>query len=196
MQHTVLLVDDQTSVVEGLERALRREPYKFLGANSADRALEILADTAVDVIVSDEQMPGMSGTELLARVRRDYPDTMRIMLTGHATLEAALHAINEGEVFRFLTKPCTHVDLAVTIRHALQQKALMDKARRLLRTVKRQSALLDELERTNPGITSVRTTPDGAIVLDDDDLPHDLDEFMKEINAQAELAEKMLSRHA
>jgi two-component system probable response regulator PhcQ len=193
MGHTVLLVDDDAGTLEGLERALQREPYRILAASSADQALKIFESAAVDVIVSDEKMPGMSGTELLARVRRRYPGTMRVMLTGHASIEAALQAINEGEVFRFLTKPCNHIDLAVTIRHALQQKTLMDEARRLLRTLKRQAALLEELERVNPGITSVRTTPDGAIVLDDD-LPGDFSGFMKEVNTQADLAEKRIGR--
>ena len=82
--------------------------------------------------------------------------------------------------------------LAVTIRHAIQQKTLMDEARRLLRTVKRQSHLLEQVERTHPGITELRTTPDGAIVIDDD-LPGNYDEFMKELNTRVEQAERILS---
>lgn len=193
MQHTVLLVDDERNLLEALGRALRHEPYRILAATSGAEALQILAKTRVDVIVADEKMPGMSGTELLAKARRAYPDAMRIILTGQASLESAIRAINEGEVYRFLTKPCDHADLAITIRHALQQKALMDETQRLLRTIRRQSALLEEVERAHPGITKVRTTPDGAIVVDDD-LPRDFDTFMKEVNARAKSAEKILGR--
>jgi two-component system probable response regulator PhcQ len=193
MEHTVLLVDDEPRLLEALKRALRREPYTVLEATCAAEAFKVLASAPVDVIVSDEKMPGMCGTDMLAKVRREYPDVVRIILTGHANLEAAIRAINQGEVYRFLTKPFNHTDLAVTIRHALQQKTLMDEARRLLRTVKRQADLLEEIEHSNPGITELRTTPDGAIVIDDD-LPGDYDEFMKELNARVEQAERILDR--
>jgi two-component system probable response regulator PhcQ len=193
MQHTVLLVDDEPNLLDALKRALRREPYVLLEATSAVEAFEVLAKMPVDVIISDEKMPGMCGTELLAKVRDDHPEVVRIILTGHASLEAAIRAINEGEVYRFLTKPFNHTDLAVTIRHAIQQKTLMDEARRLLRTVKRQADLLEEIERTNPGITELRTTPDGAIMIDDD-LPGNYDEFMKELHKRVEHAERVLDR--
>lgn len=192
MGHTVLLVDDEPSLLDALKRALRREPYALLEATSAVEAFEVLAETPVDVIISDEKMPGMCGTELLANVREQYPDIVRIILTGHASLEAAIRAINEGQVYRFLTKPFNHTDLAVTIRQALQQKTLMDEARRLLRTVKRQADLLEEIEQHNPGITELRTAPDGAIVIDED-LPGDYDEFMKELHARVEHAERILN---
>jgi two-component system probable response regulator PhcQ len=192
MEHTVLLVDDEPNLLEALRRALRREPYTLLEATSAEAAFDVLARTPVDVIISDEKMPGISGTELLAIVRKKYPDVVRIVLTGHASLEAAIRAINEGGVYRFLTKPFNHTDLAVTIRHAIEQKTLMDEARRLLRTVKRQAHLLEEIERTNPGITELHTTPDGAIVIEDD-MPSDYDEFMKELHAHVERAERVIS---
>jgi two-component system probable response regulator PhcQ len=192
MEHTVLFVDDEPNVVHGLRRALRREPYKLIEAGSAKDALRILANVPVDVIVADEQMPGMTGTELLAEVRERHPEVMRIILTGQASLETALHAINEGEVYRFLTKPCNHADLAVTVRHALQHKDLVSEAQRLIRTVDRQTAVLEQIERDNPGITKLRTTTDGAIVIDDD-LPQDFEKFMQELHKRVEHAESVLT---
>ena len=144
MSHTVLLVDDEPHVLEGLTRVLRKEPYEILTANSAVEAAELLEDDDVDLIVSDEEMPGMSGTEFLARVARDYPDIVRIVLTGHPTLPAALRAINEGKVYQFFTKPCNEIDLAITMRRALEQKDLQAKSRELLEVTKRQSALIEE----------------------------------------------------
>ena len=144
MNHTVLLVDDEPSVLTGLSRVLRKEPYEILTAGSAVEAAGLLEDNTVDLIVSDEQMPGMSGTEFLARVARDYPDIVRIILTGHPTLPAALRAINEGKVYQFFTKPCNEIDLAITIRRALEQKDLLVKSRELLEVTKRQSALIEE----------------------------------------------------
>jgi len=144
MSHTVLLVDDEPNVLTGLTRVLHKESYKILTANSAEEAAGLLENNSVDLIVSDEQMPGMSGTEFLARVARDYPDIMRIVLTGHPSLPAALRAINEGKVYQFFTKPCNEIDLAITIRRALEQKDLLAKSRELLEVTKRQSVLIEE----------------------------------------------------
>lgn len=167
MPHKVLFVDDQPQVTDGLKRTLRKEPYELLSANSADEALGILAREPIDVVVSDEQMPGMSGSEFLAVVRQRYPDTIRMILTGQASLEATIRAINEGEIYRFFTKPSNGTDLALSIRQALQQKDLMAESRRLLKRFKTQSALLQELEEEHPGITDLETDHDGAIEIDD-----------------------------
>ncbi len=130
MPHRVLFVDDEPSVLAGLRRALHKEPYQVLCATSAAEALRLMAETPVDAVISDEQMPGMSGSELLAEVRRRYPETVRMMLTGNASLNTAIRAINEGAVYRFFTKPCNELDLATTIRHALEQKDLIEENRR------------------------------------------------------------------
>jgi two-component system probable response regulator PhcQ len=169
MGHTVLIVDDERRVTEALNRALRREPYKVLTAGSAKEAFAVLAREEVDVVVSDERMPMMSGSELLAEVCRIYPDTVRIILTGQATLDAAVRAINEGQVYRFLLKPCNEVDLAITIRRALEQKDLVEENRKLLKTVRRQSRLLQELEAEHPGITRVKRSTTGAVLIEERD---------------------------
>ncbi len=144
MSHTILLVDDEPNILEGLTRALHKEPYEILTANSAEEAARQLENRTIDLIVSDEEMPGMSGTEFLGKVAQRYPDTVRVVLTGHPTLPAALRAINEGKVHQFFTKPCNEIDLAITIRRALEQKDLLAKSRDLLEVTKRQSALIDE----------------------------------------------------
>lgn len=144
MSHTVLLVDDEPRVLSSLTRVLHRESYDILTADSAEQAAGLLEDNSVDLIVSDEQMPGMSGTEFLARVALDYPQVVRIVLTGQPSLPAALRAINEGKVYQFFTKPCNEIDLAITIRRALEQKDLEAKSRELLAVTKRQSALIEE----------------------------------------------------
>lgn len=188
--YTVLLVDDEPNLLQGLRRALRREPYEILVAEGAAAALRLLDARPVDVVVSDEAMPGMSGTEFLGRVRSQYPDTIRIMLTGHGTLKVAIRAINDGEVYRFLTKPCDPVDLALTIRQALQRRTLLLETRQLLRTVRRQSVVIDELDRTAKGLTEVARDQAGAILLDE--VPTDLDALLNEVQAEIEAAESRL----
>jgi EAL domain-containing protein (putative c-di-GMP-specific phosphodiesterase class I) len=118
----VLFVDDDPDVIELLTFGMRHEHFEIRSANSADEALRVLAETEIDVVVSDEQMPGTSGCKFLALVRRQWPRTMRVMLSGCADMRATLGAINEAHVFRFLTKPCHARDVAFCIRQAAAVK--------------------------------------------------------------------------
>ncbi|RLB44128.1 MAG: response regulator [Deltaproteobacteria bacterium] len=169
--HTVLIVDDEKAITELLEDVLSAEPYELISAGSAEEALEILEQESVDVVVSDEMMPGMTGSEFLSIVRKKYPDTIRMILTGHANLEMAIKAINEGQIYRFFRKPCNVFDLAITIRQALQQKALMQEAAKLLHVAKKQQHTIEMLEKKYPGITKVKKDATGEIFLEEDKLP-------------------------
>ena len=122
MAYTVLLVDDEPNVLDGLQRALHKEPYLILTATSADMALKILRTRAVDLVVSDYAMPGMQGTAFLAQVQQEFPETMLFMLTGQATPEVAVQAINDGAISHFFTKPCDLVALAFIIKQTLHQR--------------------------------------------------------------------------
>jgi DNA-binding NtrC family response regulator len=185
MPHTVLLVDDDPNVLDGLSRALRKEPYEIATAASAEAALALMDAQPVDVVVADQNMPGMNGTELLARIRASYPKTMRLMLTGAASVEVAIRAINMGEIFRFMTKPCDPDEVGAAIRQAIQQKELEVQSRRLLGTVREQRAILDKLEEENPGITHVKRAADGAVVLEEGDSGN-VSDFLKEIARENE----------
>jgi DNA-binding NtrC family response regulator len=164
---TVLFVDDEPQVLGGLRDALRRYPFNTLLATSGFQALELLQTEPVDVVVSDERMPGMTGSEFLSQVRVRRPETIRIILTGQASLEAAMHAINQGEVYRFFTKPCNHVDLATTILRAVQLRDLARESALLLEKTRDQERALRELEDRYPGISAVKRSGDGVIMVDD-----------------------------
>ncbi len=118
----VLLVDDEPNVIKSITRILHEEPCEIITANSGRQALELMATTPVDVIVSDERMPGMSGVELLSAVSRIYPETVRIILTGHANTQLVFQAINDGSIYRFLTKPWDDEEFVAVIRHAMAMK--------------------------------------------------------------------------
>ena len=178
---TILLVDDEPNVTDALKRALRREPYEFLTAVSSVEAQQILERQHVDVVVSDEQMPGMSGSEFLAKVRKQFPHTIRMILSGQASLEAAVRAINEGEVYRFFLKPCNSTDLIFTIRQALMHKRLEEQSRRLLREYQRQASRLDRLEHESPGIMHLDTDEQGAVVVDEADGDCDVADLLAQI---------------
>ena len=166
MKHAVLIIDDDTAIREMMEETFSQEPYTVLMASSADEALSILSQGPVDVVISDEKMPGMSGSELLAVVRKKYPDTIRMILTGHANLDTAIRAINEGEIYRFFKKPCNMIDLAITVRQALHHKVVLQESQRLQKVVEQQYTLIDEIEKQHPGISNVKRNSDGAIILE------------------------------
>jgi len=196
MEHTILIVDDEPFITEILTEALSREPYVTLTAGSAEHALSLLAQMQVDVIISDEKMPGMSGSEFLAVVRKKYPDTIRMILTGHGSLESAMRAINEGQIYRFFTKPCNVLDLAMTIRKAIQQNDLKKTIQRLLSAEKRQSVFIKTLEKQYPGITKVNRDSRGEIIIDDAIDNRRWDTLIEEINRAVKSRQAILGSRA
>ena len=98
-------MDDEENITSALTRLLRRDGYQILRANSGKLGLEILAQNQVGVIISDQRMPEMTGTEFLSRVREMYPDTVRIVLSGYTDLNSVTDAINRGAIYKFLSKP-------------------------------------------------------------------------------------------
>ncbi len=121
-EHTVLFVDDDPNLLRSMVRTLRQQPYRLFTAHDGREAVAVFKAHPVDVVVADESMPGLSGSDLLAWVAEHYPDVMRIVLTGYPTTALAIRAVNEGRVFHFFTKPCNAVELAVTIRRALEER--------------------------------------------------------------------------
>ncbi len=146
-QRTLLLVDDEENILASLKRLLRRSGYRIVTANSAAEGLQRLAETEVDVIVSDQRMPGMTGVEFLRRAKVLYPDTVRIVLSGYTELQSITDAINEGAIYKFLTKPWEDDLLRANIEEAFRQKGMADENRRLDREVRTANAELAELNQ-------------------------------------------------
>jgi len=117
---TLLLVDDEPNILNSLSRLFRREGYHIMTAESPAAGFELLAQHPVQVVLCDQRMPEMSGTEFLARVRQLYPETVRIVLTGYTDLDSVTAAINRGAVFKFLTKPWDDDQLREQIREAFR----------------------------------------------------------------------------
>jgi DNA-binding NtrC family response regulator len=189
-QGTILFVDDEPNITAALKRTLRSQPYELLSSSSAEEALRILEDRPVDVVVSDEQMPGMSGSEFLAKVRVRKPGTIRIILSGHANIDAVLRAINQGEVYRFLVKPCSPTDLIGTIHQALAHKKLQALSLRLLRDYRRQADLIAAAESMSPAIRQLETDLDGAILIDDTDADCAIPDLLSEIEQEMDRRHK------
>lgn len=119
MSDKILFVDDEPAILDGLRRALH-DRFLVSGADGGEQGLaKLRTDGPFAVVVSDMQMPGMNGAQFLARASEMVPDTVRILLTGHADINAAIDAVNQGNIFRFLTKPCEKHVLLEAIRKAV-----------------------------------------------------------------------------
>ena len=118
---TVLIVDDEPNILRALSRTLRREGYRVLQADSGPQAFDVLASEDVQVIISDQRMPEMSGTEFLSQVKEIYPQVVRIILSGYTELSAVTDAINRGAIYRFLTKPWEDDQLRTNVREAFRK---------------------------------------------------------------------------
>jgi response regulator RpfG family c-di-GMP phosphodiesterase len=119
-ERTLLLLDDEENVLRSLVRLFRRDGYQILTANSVREAFDLLASNSVQVILSDQRMPDMSGTEFLGRVRDLYPDTVRMVLSGYTDLATITEAVNQGAIYRFLTKPWNDDELRAHIQAAFR----------------------------------------------------------------------------
>ncbi|HLP98823.1 MAG TPA: EAL domain-containing protein [Sideroxyarcus sp.] len=124
-EKVLLLVDDEENVVMSLKRILRREGYMILSASSAEEALEIMAQHPVNVVLSDQRMPGMSGVEFLRRVKTMHPDVVRMILSGYTEIGTLTDAINKGEIYQFITKPWENEALIGLIREAFVRYELL-----------------------------------------------------------------------
>ena len=143
-EHTVLCVDDEANILHALKRALRKEGYRLLTAGSGEDALALMAENDIHVVISDQRMPKMSGTEFLARVKDDYPDAIRIILTGYTEVDSITESINRGHIYKFLLKPWNDQNLKLEIRQALDQYNLIEANRTLHRKVIEQNQALKE----------------------------------------------------
>ena len=149
MDNKILFVDDDPNILSAYTRTLRKR-YHMTTASGGEEALQLVQmEGPFAVVVSDMRMPGMDGIELLSHVRNFNPDTIRIMLTGNADMGTAIEAVNQGNIFRFLTKPCDPENLAAALDNAIKQYQLITSERELLeKTLKGSIDLLVELLST------------------------------------------------
>jgi ActR/RegA family two-component response regulator len=152
MKPRILLVDDEPAVLAGYERTLRQD-FDVKTAESGELGLKALREDApYAVVVSDMRMPMMSGSQFLAQARVRAPDTVRMLLTGYTDIDAAMAAINEGNIFRFMTKPCSKETLTAALQAGVDQNDLIRSERELLEKTLIGSikALADLLSATSP----------------------------------------------
>lgn len=167
-QPTLLLVDDEPSILSSLKRLLRADGYRILTANSGQQGLDVLAEHPVDVIVSDQRMPGMTGVEFLRAVRQSYPDTVRLVLSGFTELQTVTDAVNAGAIYKFLTKPWDDGQLRAHVQEAVSYGAMANENRLLTLQVHTANQKLAAVNRRLESVLARqrRELEHGAISLD------------------------------
>lgn len=173
---TIMIVDDEPSILKALRRSFRGKNWQLITYDDPEEALNVAAIQEISLVVSDYRMPVMNGVTFLQEFKAIQPDTLRIILSGHAELDGVLQAVNLAEIYRFVTKPWNDLELMVTIETALKHREMMLENRRLAALVRKQQAQLDyhklELERMeaeSPGITQVNWDRDGSIIISEAD---------------------------
>jgi len=165
-RRTLLCVDDELSVLSALKRTLRSPDLTVITATSGAQALEIMAELPIDLVISDMRMPGMDGAQLLERICRDWPDTVRILLTGYSDPTATIRAVNNGQIFRYLQKPWDERELAESVSEGLALQTRQKNEARLLSMGATQAAQLrqlnDELQQLQERHAADRHESDAA----------------------------------
>jgi len=176
MGHRLLFVDDEEKVLASLKRLFMGHDYEIHTAGSGEEALKVVNENPVDLIISDQRMPEMTGVELLGMVREIYPDTIRMILTAYSDIEAAIASINEGQVYKFILKPWENDELRLTVIKALEHYDLIKENKRLNEELKEWNRTLEKkveyrtkelMEEKNKLITVINTIKEGFVFCDD-----------------------------
>ena len=146
-KHKLLFVDDEESITKALYRIFRRQGYEIHTASSGQEGLKVLKEDKrpFSLIISDQRMPGMTGSQFLEKAKKIFPESIRILLTGYSDMDAIVNAINKGEIHRYITKPWNDDDLLIQIRQSLEQYELRVENKRLLALTARKNKELREL---------------------------------------------------
>ena len=173
--HRIMIVDDDENILSALKRVLGKAgDWEIVTCNDPLEALEKAQETLFHLFLSDYRMPGMNGVEFLLKIKKLYPESMRLILSGQADFKALITAINDAEIYRFISKPADSIDLISSITAALQffdliteNKQLADQVRNQQRELNRRENALKKLAKEHPVIAQVNWDADGYIVLDE-----------------------------
>jgi DNA-binding NtrC family response regulator len=162
---SILIVDDDQHILDSLRRTLAREEFDLTCVNDPQSAIDLMSQKSFDLLLSDIDMPGISGHEVMKTANRLQPKMIRVFVTGRSGMETAVRAINEGEVHRFVRKPFQAEDLRELVRAALDRKAELDLVSEASSRTHRRSQLFEQLEIEHPGITKVSLDENGVYVV-------------------------------
>ncbi|MDP3912645.1 MAG: response regulator [Bacteroidota bacterium] len=160
--HNLLIIDDEVDITKALVRQFRRK-YNVFASTDATDALKIMEREKIQVVLSDQRMPGMTGVDFFAQIKDKYPDALKLILTGYSDIEAVIGAINEGQVFRYVKKPWNPDELESIIREAFEKYELITNNRKLMSSLQEANQNLEakvkartlELEKVNSRLSEL-----------------------------------------
>jgi response regulator RpfG family c-di-GMP phosphodiesterase/aryl carrier-like protein len=156
-KHTVLCVDDEKNILSAMKRLLRKEDFQLLTCSSGEEALTLMEVNDVHVVISDQRMPKMNGTEFLKLVKENYPDAIRIILTGYTDVDSITESINEGHIYKFFLKPWNDHNLKLEIRQALEQYDLIKANKKMHEKILKQNEDLRMMNERLEELVKART---------------------------------------
>jgi len=162
MEYNLLIIDDEVEITKALTRQFRRN-YNVFSTTSAEEGFGILEKENIQVVLSDQRMPGLTGTDFFSKIKDKYPDALKLLLTGYSDIEAVINAINEGQVFRYVTKPWNPAELDSIIKEAFEKYELITNNKGLLHKLNEANLNLEEkvkertkeLEKANASLSAL-----------------------------------------
>jgi CheY-like chemotaxis protein len=166
----ILCVDDEEPILRCLKRILEPEGFAVLTAGNGEEGLKVLNANKVDLIITDQRMPVMDGSWFLRTVKKQYPGMTSIMLSGYSDFDALVRALNEGEVFRFLTKPWDNEELIRVVKLALEGRRVLDVVSALVNEARKSLKITDNISvdvAHEPTCITMKVGEDGAVFSED-----------------------------
>ena len=157
--YTILIVDDEEYIINSLKRLFRRDGYRILTALNGEEGYKILCENDVQLIISDQRMSGMNGTEFLEKVKNNFPDVIRTILSGYTDIDSITESINKGHIFKFFLKPWNDNNLRLEVKYCIEQYELIKKNKELSEIIIKKNKDLEimneELKRINDNLETI-----------------------------------------
>lgn len=190
-KHNILIVDDEPSILTSLRRVLSGDDKEIFTAKDAEEAWDFLKDKGeVEVIISDNKLPKTSGIDFFIKVKRMYPDTIRILITGYPDLNSAMGAINKAHIWRFVLKPVEVDELKVLVSQAFDYYRIVKENRTLLQIARQHAQYIDILKKKYPEIVTQEIEKNIDYVIDEKKIAEIVEEFMKRYYPEGKFKEK------
>ena len=186
-KHNILILDDEENILSSLSRLLRTEDRQIHTVGNIQDALEklkALGVGGVDLIISDNRLPDGQGVDFLVKVKQLYPDTIRILFTGYPDLDAAIHAINKGQVYRFITKPWENEELKLIVKQSLEYFDVLKDNKTLLKIAKQQAEWMENMQKKYPQVSKEDLVQGSLYIIDEKQVSETLADFMKKYYPQ------------
>jgi len=183
-KHKILIVDDEPHILSLLRKILEEESREILTAESAEEAWQFLKEKGeVGVVICDQRLPNMSGVDFLVKVKRLYPDTIRILITGYPEISTAIEAINKAHIWRYILKPIDADNLKILINQAFEYYRILKENRLLLKIARQQKEWIEAIKKEFPEVVNQQMSRFSS-EFDDKKIAETIEEFIKKYSNQ------------